>query len=253
MNQTSINKIRRSKNTRIKEKDRRREKLSIRGFHRSRIGPDQPGPKTDFKERGDRRSNQIDLNTHIFSLLEPSPWFLSHQGCRDESQDVATLHRGCRRKGVQKLLLRRPLDTSQRQFVEHRGVFKEICTSCILRLHQASFWPTCFSLYDPNSINPIPSSISGASSAPLSRTPLTYHPTCRNREISTLHAQTLRSNSSTFENLLQKATRMNRTVEMDRNRRLGGTQVGHKLGRINRTVESGEWRLEMARNRRWRF
>jgi len=33
MNQTSINKIRRSKNTRIKQKERRREKLSIQIFN----------------------------------------------------------------------------------------------------------------------------------------------------------------------------------------------------------------------------
>uniref|UniRef100_A0A7C9AEN7 Uncharacterized protein n=1 Tax=Opuntia streptacantha TaxID=393608 RepID=A0A7C9AEN7_OPUST len=46
--------------------------------------------------------------------------------------------------------------------VKHRGVFKEICTSCVLKLHPASFCPTCFSLHDPNSLNPIPSSISGA-------------------------------------------------------------------------------------------
>ncbi|KAK2976332.1 hypothetical protein RJ640_008786 [Escallonia rubra] len=32
--------------------------------------------------------------------------------------------------------------------VRHRGVFRRLCTSCVLRLHPQSFCPTCFAVYD---------------------------------------------------------------------------------------------------------
>ncbi|KAL6531542.1 hypothetical protein OROMI_027905 [Orobanche minor] len=33
--------------------------------------------------------------------------------------------------------------------VRHRGVFRRLCTSCVLRLHPQSFCPTCFQVYPP--------------------------------------------------------------------------------------------------------
>ncbi|KAA8536690.1 hypothetical protein F0562_029168 [Nyssa sinensis] len=32
--------------------------------------------------------------------------------------------------------------------VRHRGIFRRLCTSCVLRLHPQSFCPTCFLVYD---------------------------------------------------------------------------------------------------------
>ncbi|CAA0816563.1 Unknown protein [Striga hermonthica] len=33
--------------------------------------------------------------------------------------------------------------------VRHRGIFRRLCTSCVLRLHPQSFCPTCFQVYPP--------------------------------------------------------------------------------------------------------
>ncbi|KAL3814607.1 hypothetical protein ACJIZ3_015875 [Penstemon smallii] len=33
--------------------------------------------------------------------------------------------------------------------VRHRGVFRRLCTTCVLRLHPQSFCPTCFQVYPP--------------------------------------------------------------------------------------------------------
>ncbi|KAL3515866.1 hypothetical protein ACH5RR_022768 [Cinchona calisaya] len=34
--------------------------------------------------------------------------------------------------------------------VRHRGVFRRLCTTCVLRLHPQSFCPTCFAVYHPS-------------------------------------------------------------------------------------------------------
>ncbi|KAL0302618.1 UNVERIFIED_CONTAM: hypothetical protein Sangu_3089800 [Sesamum angustifolium] len=33
--------------------------------------------------------------------------------------------------------------------VRHRGIFRRLCTTCVLRLHPQSFCPTCFQVYPP--------------------------------------------------------------------------------------------------------
>ncbi|KAL7237722.1 hypothetical protein ACSBR2_003927 [Camellia fascicularis] len=38
--------------------------------------------------------------------------------------------------------------------VRHRGIFRRLCTTCVLRLHPHSFCPTCFLIYD---LSPTPS------------------------------------------------------------------------------------------------
>nr|GMD05743.1 S-antigen protein [Ipomoea batatas] len=47
----------------------------------------------------------------------------------------------CRNCGVKE----RPLHE-----VCHRGNFRKVCTSCVLRLHPQSFCPTCFTVYNPS-------------------------------------------------------------------------------------------------------
>ncbi|KAI3448432.1 hypothetical protein Pfo_005097 [Paulownia fortunei] len=37
--------------------------------------------------------------------------------------------------------------------VRHRGIFRRLCTSCVLRLHPQSFCPTCFQVYPPTPSN----------------------------------------------------------------------------------------------------
>ncbi|KAK6143823.1 hypothetical protein DH2020_024171 [Rehmannia glutinosa] len=37
--------------------------------------------------------------------------------------------------------------------VRHRGLFRRLCTSCVLRLHPQSFCPTCFQVYPPSPSN----------------------------------------------------------------------------------------------------
>ncbi|KAG8363966.1 hypothetical protein BUALT_Bualt19G0077300 [Buddleja alternifolia] len=37
--------------------------------------------------------------------------------------------------------------------VRHRGVFRRLCTTCVLRLHPQSFCPTCFQVYPPSPPN----------------------------------------------------------------------------------------------------
>ncbi|KAK4378791.1 hypothetical protein RND71_000653 [Anisodus tanguticus] len=34
--------------------------------------------------------------------------------------------------------------------VRHRGIFRRLCTNCVLRLHTQSFCPTCYFVYNPN-------------------------------------------------------------------------------------------------------
>nr|XP_027114946.1 uncharacterized protein LOC113733030 [Coffea arabica]XP_027114947.1 uncharacterized protein LOC113733030 [Coffea arabica] len=34
--------------------------------------------------------------------------------------------------------------------VRHRGIFRRLCTTCVLRLHPQSFCPTCFAVYHPS-------------------------------------------------------------------------------------------------------
>ncbi|KAL2536909.1 uncharacterized protein Fot_18300 [Forsythia ovata] len=34
--------------------------------------------------------------------------------------------------------------------VRHRGIFRRLCTTCVLRLHPQSFCPTCFQVYPPS-------------------------------------------------------------------------------------------------------
>nr|GMD48400.1 uncharacterized protein LOC109181789 [Ipomoea batatas] len=34
--------------------------------------------------------------------------------------------------------------------VRHRGNFRKLCTTCVLRLHSQSFCPTCFTVYNPS-------------------------------------------------------------------------------------------------------
>ncbi|KAL3651425.1 hypothetical protein CASFOL_004427 [Castilleja foliolosa] len=37
--------------------------------------------------------------------------------------------------------------------VRHRGIFRRLCTSCVLRLHPQSLCPTCFQVYPPSPTN----------------------------------------------------------------------------------------------------
>ncbi|KAI8531800.1 hypothetical protein RHMOL_Rhmol11G0163700 [Rhododendron molle] len=46
--------------------------------------------------------------------------------------------------------------------VRHRGLFRRLCTSCVLRLHPQSFCPTCFLVYSPPLLPP-PSSTDAVS------------------------------------------------------------------------------------------
>ncbi|XP_073041613.1 uncharacterized protein [Primulina eburnea] len=92
------------------------------------------------------------------SLVSPAPrnpnnWYSSHSDFSLSFKDsemvikpetttaVSSTAVACGNCGLEERLLL--------HHVRHRGIFRRLCTTCVLRLHAQSFCPTCFQVYPP--------------------------------------------------------------------------------------------------------